>query len=94
MNGTGDGGPATNQGQISVIVRTLAVVCFCCVVGIFILIYQEKKIPTELWLLTSNAMTALTAMLVKTTPTASTQDVHVTNQPNKLGDEIPTTTKD
>lgn len=82
-------GTATNQSQISVIVRTLAVVCFCCVVGIFVLVYQEKKIPTELWLLTSNAMTALTAMLVKTTPTASTQDVHVTNPPTKPGDEVP-----
>lgn len=77
--GTGNGKAETNQGQIKIIVRTLAAVLVLCVIGIFWLLYSSKTIPTELWMLTSNSFTALATMLVKTTPTSSTQDVHVTN---------------
>ena len=70
MNGTGNG--ETNKGVITTIIYTLAVVCLVCVTGVFVLVFHAKEVPTELWLLTSNAMTGLTAMLVKTTPTPST----------------------
>lgn len=92
MTGTGDGKKETNQSQISVIVRTLAGVLVLCILGIFWLLYSGKTIPTELWILTSNSFTALATMLVKTTPTASTQDVHVTNPPKdpvNTADQIP-----
>lgn len=79
--GTWNGKAETNQGQIKIIVRTLAAVLVLCVIGIFWLLYSSKPIPTELWMLTSNSFTALATMLVKTTPTSSTQDVHVTNPP-------------
>lgn len=72
MNGTGNGQPESNQGQIKIIVRTLACVLVLCVLGLFALLYQAKTIPTELWMLTSNSFTALATMLVKTTPTSST----------------------
>lgn len=72
MNGTGNGKPESNQGQIKIIVRTLASVLVLCVLGIFALLYQNNTIPTELWMLTSNSFTALATMLVKTTPTSST----------------------
>lgn len=87
MTGTGDGKKETNQSQISVIVRTLASVLVLCVLGLFWLLYNGKTIPTELWMLTSNSFTALATMLVKTTPTSTSQDVHVTNQPK---DPVPT----
>jgi hypothetical protein len=70
VNGTGDGGD--NKGEIKVIVRTLATAFVMCVIGLFALIYNDKKIPTEMWLLTTNVGTALMTMLVKTSPTAST----------------------
>jgi hypothetical protein len=41
------------------------------IIGIFILVYQDRKIPTELWLLTSNLATAVIAMLTKTSATVS-----------------------
>ena len=71
MNGTGDGKVESNQGQIKIIVRTLAIIAGACVLGLFVLIFCDKKIPSELWLLSSNVVTALISMLVKTTPTAS-----------------------
>lgn len=67
-----NGKPESNQGQIKIIVRTLAGVLVLCVIGIFWLLYHDKPIPTELWMLTSNSFTALATMLVKTTPTSST----------------------
>lgn len=70
----GDGKLESNQGQIQIIVRTLAAVLVLCVAGIFVLLYYERPIPTELWMLTSNSFTALATMLVKTTPTTSTTD--------------------
>jgi hypothetical protein len=70
MNGTGDG--TDNKGEIKVIVRTLATGLILCLFGMFILVFCNKEIPSELWLLTSNLATALTAMLVKTSPTSST----------------------
>lgn len=72
MNGTGNGQPESNQGQIKIIIRTIAVISVTCIWGLFVLIYFDKTIPTELWLLASNAVTALTAMLVKTSATFST----------------------
>lgn len=70
----GDSKLESNQGQIKIIVRTLAGVLVLCVLGIFWLLYNDKPIPTELWMLTSNSFTALATMLVKTTPTTSTTD--------------------
>lgn len=71
MHGTGNGHLESNQGQIKVIVRTLAVIAPACVLGIFVLVFYGKTVPTEMWLLTSNVVTALISMLVKTTPTVS-----------------------
>lgn len=71
MNGTGNGKPESNQGQIQIIVRTLAIVLGICVLGIFVLLFYGRTIPTELWMLTSNSFTALATMLVKTTPTSA-----------------------
>lgn len=87
MTGTGDDKRESNQSQIRVIVFTLAGVLVLCVGGIFWLLYHDKPIPTELWMLTSNSFTALATMLVKTTPTSASQDVHVTNKPK---DAVPT----
>lgn len=81
MESTGDGKKETNQSQISVIIRTLAGTLVLCILGIFWLLYHDKPVPNELWLFAGQIFTALTAMLVKTTPTSSTQDVHVTNPP-------------
>lgn len=67
-----NGKPESNQGQIKIIVRTLAIVLGICVLGIFVLLFYQRTIPTELWMLTSNSFTALATMLVKTTPTSST----------------------
>jgi hypothetical protein len=71
MNGTGNGEITDNKGEIKVIIRTLACVLVICVIGVLILIFCKKEIPTELWLLTSNCFTALATMLVKTAPTSS-----------------------
>lgn len=69
-NGTGDG-TVDNKGEIKVIVRTLSICLGLSIIGMFVLVYQDKKIPTELWLLTSNLATAVIAMLTKTSATVS-----------------------
>ena len=68
---TNTSAPNDNKDVIKTVIRALAIIAVGSVLGIFILIYLDKTIPTELWLLTTNALTALTAMLVKTSPTQS-----------------------
>lgn len=76
-----NGKPESNQGQIKIIVRTLAIVLGICVLGIFVLLFYQRTIPTELWMLTSNSFTALATMLVKTTPTSSTPALAAEQKP-------------
>jgi hypothetical protein len=70
MNGTGDGND--NKGEIKVIIRTVAVLAFACVVSECVLSYLGTQIPPELNTLTGGLVASLTAMLVKTSPTSST----------------------
>jgi hypothetical protein len=70
MNGTGDG--SDNKGEIKVIVRTLASLAIICVLAECALGYTGKQIPPELNTLAGGLVAALTAMLVKTSPTPST----------------------
>ncbi len=67
-----DDKPESNKNVITLIVGVLAIAGIICLVGLFTLIGFNRTIPTELWLLTSNIFTAITAMLVKTSPTATT----------------------
>jgi hypothetical protein len=80
MNGTGSG--TDNQGEIKVIIRTIATLAFLCVSSICVLAYLDKQVPPELNTLTGGLVAALTAMLVKTTPTSS-KPQEVTNPPDK-----------
>jgi hypothetical protein len=59
----------TNQESISTIIRTLAVLAILCVLTICCLSAMSFTIPEILSNLTSSLIGALTAMLVKTTPT-------------------------
>jgi hypothetical protein len=81
MNGNTD-----NSGEIKVIIRTLALLAFVCVVAECLLSYLLIKIPSELNTITGGLVSALTAMLVKTAPTSSTPpppDVTLTTNPPK-----------
>ncbi len=58
-----------NQTAITMITGTIAIMALCCVVTICVLSYLGVKVPPELNTLTGGLCGALTAMLVKTTPT-------------------------
>ncbi len=58
-----------NQTAITVITGTIAIMALACVVTICVLSYLGTKVPPELNTLTGGLCGALTAMLVKTTPT-------------------------
>ncbi len=58
-----------NQTAITMITGTIAIMALACVVTICVLSYLGIKVPPELNTLTGGLCGALTAMLVKTTPT-------------------------
>jgi hypothetical protein len=59
----------TNEQSITIIIRTLAAMAALCVLTICCLSAMSFAIPEILSNLTSSLIGALTAMLVKTTPT-------------------------
>jgi hypothetical protein len=60
---------STNQTAITVITSTIAIMALLCVITICVLSYLGTKVPPELNTLTGGLCGALTAMLVKTSPT-------------------------
>ena len=72
----------TNKIPINIIITTLAFCALICVSSVCFLSYSAIEIPPELNTLTAALVGALTAMLVKTSPT------EVTKQPN-VSNEIP-----
>jgi hypothetical protein len=94
--------PTTNQSAITIITMTIAVMAASCVGSVCFLAYRGIQIPPELNTLTGGLVGALTAMLVKTSPTESVRQtaplpvpsggsptpVVVTNEPT---DPVPTT---
>jgi hypothetical protein len=59
----------TNQSAITVITMTIAAMAAACVGSVCLLSYRGIQIPPELNTLTGGLVGALTAMLVKTSPT-------------------------
>jgi hypothetical protein len=59
----------TNQSAITIITMTIAVMAFSCVISICTLAFYGIQIPPELNTLAGGLVGALTAMLVKTSPT-------------------------
>jgi hypothetical protein len=59
----------TNQAAITIITMTIAIMAFSCVVSICTLAFYAIQIPPELNTLAGGLVGALTAMLVKTSPT-------------------------
>ena len=90
----------TNQTAITVITSTIAVMAFSCVATVCYLSYRGILVPPELNTLTGGLVGALTAMLVKTSPTETQKQpeqpalqngvtpVQVVNQP---ANPVPTT---
>lgn len=72
MNGTGDGTLPTNEGTIKVVTRTLAAIALISVCVVCVLAFYEKQIPPELNTVMGGSIAALTAMLVNTRPSSST----------------------
>ncbi len=85
-----------NQTAITMITGTIAIMALCCVVTICVLSYLGVKVPPELNTLTGGLCGALTAMLVKTTPT-ETAKTPTLDAPapvtvmNPASDPVPTT---
>ena len=84
----------TNRIPINVIIGTLAFCAGICVCSVCFLSYSAIQIPPELNTLTAALVGALTAMLVKTSPTeggkppgSGPTDVQVINPPS---DPVPT----
>ncbi len=90
-----NGNTSTNQTAITMITGTIAIMALLCVVTICVLSWFGTKVPPELNTLTGGLCGALTAMLVKTTPTETPKapnpdtpaPVTVVNDPN---DPVPT----
>ncbi len=64
-------GAPTNQTAITIITGTIALMAASCVGSVCFLAYRGIQIPPELNTLTGGLVGALTAMLVKTSPTES-----------------------
>ncbi len=85
-----------NQTAITMITGTIAIMALACVVTICVLSYLSIKVPPELNTLTGGLCGALTAMLVKTTPT-ETPKAPTPDSPapvtvmNPASDPVPTT---
>ena len=89
----------TNQTAITVITSTIAIMAVSCVLSICVLAFYGITIPPELNTLAGGLVGALTAMLVKTSPTETMKQppppptdtnptpVQVVNAPN---DPVPT----
>jgi len=71
----------TNRISITVIISTLAFCAGLCVFSVCLLAYYQLQIPPELNTLTGGLVGALTAMLVKTSPTETTKEIKVSEQP-------------
>jgi hypothetical protein len=95
----------TNSTVITVITSTIAAMCLGCVATVCALSYWAIQIPPELNTLTGGLVGAVTAMLVKTSPTETqsqppqppstpkpgvTTPVEVVNKPSE---PVPTTTQ-
>jgi hypothetical protein len=90
----------TNQSAITIITMTIAIMAASCVGSVCFLSFHGIQIPPELNTLTGGLVGALTAMLVKTSPTetlkqpppppngSSPTPVQVMNKPT---DPVPTT---
>ncbi len=59
----------TNQTAITVITSTIAIMALTCVFSVCVMAFYGVNIPPELNTLTGGLVGALTAMLVKTSPT-------------------------
>jgi hypothetical protein len=92
----------SNQFPITVITVTLAVMAFTCVVSVCYLAFNSLQIPPELNTLTGGLVGALTAMLVKTSPTETIRQTTPMPVPsdgsptpvvvtNESSDPVPTT---
>jgi len=82
----------TNQVAISVITSTIAFMALLCVVSVCVLSYKAIQIPPELNTLTGGLAGALTAMLVKTSPTETMkQPPHPTNGDTVIPVEVTNT---
>lgn len=81
----------TNKIVINIIIATLAGCAALCVFAVCLLSYLGIQIPPELNTLTGGLVGALTAMLVKTSPSETTKQpptdtpapVEVVNTPNE-----------
>jgi len=71
----------TNKTVINIIIATLAGCAALCVFSVCLLSYQGIQIPPELNTLTGGLVGALTAMLVKTSPSETTKTVDVETKP-------------
>lgn len=80
----------TNKTVITVIITTLAIAALCCVSTTCMLSYFGIEIPPELNTLTAALVGALSAMLVKTSPSEATPAATVNGEP-KLNGPIPVT---
>ena len=92
----------TNKSAITVITTTIAILAVSCVGTICFLAIKGIEVPPELNTLTGGLVGALTAMLVKTSPTETTKQpdsppsngaptpVEVVNKPT---DPVPTKEK-
>lgn len=88
----------TNQSAITIITMTIALMAASCVGSVCFLSYAGIQIPPELNTLTGGLVGALTAMLVKTSPTetikAAPIPTHAAPAPvevvNKPSDPVPT----
>lgn len=71
----------TNKTVITIIIATLAGCAGLCVFSICFLSYRAIQIPPELNTLAGGLVGALTAMLVKTSPSETTKQVTVETKP-------------
>jgi len=86
--------PTTNQTAITVITSTIAIMALTCVFSVCVLAFYGVTIPPELNTLTGGLVGALTAMLVKTSPTETVKPSTETPTPvqvvNTPTDPVPT----
>jgi len=71
----------SNKGIINLIVGATVLMAFLCVATNCVMAYQHLEPPQAFTLLTGGLVASLPSMLVKTSPTQSTTQVAVQDQP-------------
>lgn len=71
-----------NKSTITTVTSTLCVLAFLAVAAVCVLAYLQCQIPPELNTLAGGLVGALTAMLVKTSPTAAVPETKIVNPPD------------